>query len=76
MGKMTRLTVTLDPAVYEWVTRAAAAEGRSVSQVINRAVRSDLVRNSLAQLPIQPEEDALAAVAAEAELRYSDGGGS
>ncbi|WP_019926646.1 ribbon-helix-helix protein, CopG family [Nocardia sp. BMG111209] len=67
MGKTTRLTVSLDATVYEWVTRAAAAQGRSVSAVINEAVRRDLVRDSLAHMPIVPEDDALTTTAAAAE---------
>ncbi|MCX4091529.1 CopG family transcriptional regulator [Nocardia sp. alder85J] len=75
MGKTTRLTVSLDATVYEWVTRAAAAEGRSVSAVINEAVRRDLVRESLAHMPIVPEDDALtsaAAVAEQARFAYDE----
>lgn len=67
-----RITVTLDPAVAQWVEAESQQRGQSVSAVINRHLRSSIVSASLAGLVQLDESDAAAAdlaylEAAEAE---------
>ncbi|MBF6300640.1 hypothetical protein [Nocardia amamiensis] len=61
MSKATRVTVTLDPQVAEWVREAADRQNRSLSSVINAAVRTTIVHDSLTSLIIDEEAELAAA---------------
>ncbi|WP_330232427.1 hypothetical protein OHA40_08000 [Nocardia sp. NBC_00508] len=61
MSKATRVTVTLDPQVAEWAREAADRQSRSLSSVINAALRSTLVHDSLSALIIDEEAEQAAA---------------
>ncbi|WP_040775922.1 hypothetical protein [Nocardia pneumoniae] len=61
MSKATRVTVTLDPQVAEWAREAADRQNRSLSSVINAAVRTTLVHDSLTALIIDEEAELAAA---------------
>ncbi len=61
MSKATRVTVTLDPQVAEWVRQVADRQNRSLSSVINAAVRTTLVHDSLTALIIDEEAELAAA---------------
>ncbi|WP_067475453.1 hypothetical protein [Nocardia amamiensis] len=61
MSKATRVTVTLDPQVAEWVREAADRQNRSLSSVINAAVRTTIVHDSLTALIIDEEAELAAA---------------
>ncbi|QIS13117.1 hypothetical protein [Nocardia arthritidis] len=66
MSKAARVTVTLDPQVAEWARQAAQRQNRSLSALVNAAVRTALVQDSLARLVIDEEAERAAAYA---ELR-------
>ncbi|WP_312884488.1 hypothetical protein [Nocardia barduliensis] len=55
------MTVTLDPQVAEWAREAADRQNRSLSAVINAALRSTLVHDSLTALTIDEEAELAAA---------------
>ncbi|MEU2038071.1 hypothetical protein [Nocardia niwae] len=55
------MTVTLDPQVAEWAREAAERQNRSLSSVINAALRTTLVHDSLTDLTIDEEADLTAA---------------
>ncbi|WP_442023451.1 DUF6364 family protein [Nocardia sp. 2YAB30] len=57
MSKSTRVTVTLDPQVAEWARQAADRQNRSLSSVINAALRTTLVHESLTALVIDEEAE-------------------
>ncbi len=61
VSKATRVTVTLDPQVAEWAREAADRQNRSLSAVINAALRSTLVHDSLTALTIDEEAELAAA---------------
>lgn len=61
MSKATRVTVTLDPQVAEWARAAADRQNRSLSAVINAALRTTLVHDSLTALTIDEEAELAAA---------------
>ncbi len=61
MSKATRVTVTLDPQVAEWAREAADRQNRSLSAVINAALRTTLVHDSLTALPIDEDAELAAA---------------
>ncbi len=61
MSKATRVTVTLDPQVAEWAKQAADRQNRSLSSVINASLRTALVHDSLAKLPVDDEAERAAA---------------
>lgn len=61
MSKATRVTVTLDPQVAEWAREAADRQNRSLSSVINAALRTTLVHDSLTALVIDEEAELAAA---------------
>ncbi|MGQ4596529.1 hypothetical protein [Nocardia sp. R6R-6] len=55
------MTVTLDPQVAEWAREVADRRHRSLSSVINAAVRTTLVQDSLTALIIDGEAELAAA---------------
>ncbi|MGQ4619625.1 hypothetical protein [Nocardia sp. R7R-8] len=57
MSKATRVTVTLDPQVAEWAREAADRQNRSLSAVINAALRTTLVHDSLTALAVDEEAE-------------------
>ncbi len=61
VSKATRVTVTLDPQVAEWAREAADRQNRSLSAVINTALRTALVHDSLTALAIDEEAELAAA---------------
>ncbi|MGW4328210.1 hypothetical protein ACWEKR_20180 [Nocardia sp. NPDC004573] len=61
MSRATRVTVTLDPQVAEWARQAADRQNRSLSAVINAALRTTLVHESLTALTIDEEAELAAA---------------
>ncbi len=61
MSKATRVTVTLDPQVAEWARDVADRQNRSLSAVINAALRTTLVHDSLTALAIDDEAELAAA---------------
>ena len=61
MSKATRVTVTLDPQVAEWAREAAERQNRSLSSVINAALRTTLVHDSLTALAVDEEAEQAAA---------------
>ncbi|MEU7765555.1 DUF6364 family protein [Nocardia sp. NPDC049190] len=61
MSKATRVTVTLDPQVAEWAREAAERQNRSLSSVINAALRTTLVHDSLTALVVDEEAEQAAA---------------
>ncbi|WP_327121671.1 hypothetical protein OHB12_32455 [Nocardia sp. NBC_01730] len=56
-----RVTVTLDPQVAEWARESADRQNRSLSSVINAALRTTLVHDSLTALVIEEEAELAAA---------------
>ncbi|MEV6430604.1 hypothetical protein [Nocardia sp. NPDC051463] len=63
MSKAKRVTVTLDPQVAAWAEQAADRERRSLSSVINSALRTALVHDSLAKLVVDDDAELAAAYA-------------
>ncbi|MEU4342784.1 hypothetical protein AB0H00_16170 [Nocardia sp. NPDC023852] len=61
MSKAARVTVTLDPQVAAWAREAADRQNRSLSSVINAALRTTLVHESLTALVIDEEAELAAA---------------
>lgn len=63
MSKAKRVTVTLDPQVAVWAEQAADRQQRSLSSVINSALRTALVHDSLAKLVVDDDAELAAAYA-------------
>lgn len=61
MSKAARVSVTLDPQVAAWAQAAAERQDRSLSDVVNAALRTALVQDSLSELPVDEEAEQAAA---------------
>ncbi|WP_040795057.1 hypothetical protein [Nocardia higoensis] len=61
MSKAAQVTVTLDPQVAAWARAAAERQDRSLSEVVNAALRTALVHDSLSELPVDEEAEQAAA---------------
>jgi len=70
MSKAAHVTVTLDPQVAAWARAAAERQERSLSEVVNTALRTALVQDSLSELPVD-EEAEQAAAHAEVDIAES-----
>ncbi|HLS78706.1 MAG TPA: hypothetical protein VK083_18145 [Nocardia sp.] len=61
MSEAAHVTVTLDPQVAAWARAAAERQDRSLSEVVNAALRTAFVRDSLSELPVDEEAEQAAA---------------